>query len=369
RIVRERSRPKPARPYERLLDPDAARAILERSLGPGEQLGDVAVARVYYRPGGRTHVHYRAGAGDAVLAAGHEKVSSPLASYDAGEDVTVTWLPYDPRLPALGAHPDDLARKLDLELDGEPVLIRYKPRARAVLRWGAHVLKAYGDRGAFELALAGLRADSPLRTAAFEAALPDLRLTMQRRVAGGPAPSASGVAGEAGEAVARLQRATLELPQRPPERQLAEAQNKAAVITAVAPDLRGLVEPLVHRLERSLPTAPTLRPAHGDFHVDQLLLDEDGLAVIDLDQMCLAPPALDLATYAADVVRGRGEDADAIGAVLEPLLDGYGSRPETLDWHLSAAILTRAAHPFHRQVPAWRERVEAMVITAEERLE
>ena len=96
------------------------------------------------------------------------------------------------------------------------------------------------------------------------------------------------------------------------------------MIVAVAPDLRGLVEPLVHRLERSLPTALALRPAHGDFHVDQLLLDDDGLAVIDFDQMCLAPPALDLATYAADVVRGRGTDAEAIEAVLAPLLDGYG---------------------------------------------
>ena len=130
---------------------------------------------------------------------------------------------------------------------------------------------------------------------------------MQRRVHGTGPSSASGVAGEAGEAVARLQRAALELPEAPPERQLAEAQDKAAVIVAVAPDLRELVEPLVHRLERSLPTALALRPAHGDFHVDQLLLDDDGLAVIDFDQMCLAPPALDLATYAADVVRGRGD--------------------------------------------------------------
>jgi Ser/Thr protein kinase RdoA (MazF antagonist) len=138
------------------------------------------------------------------------------------------------------------------------------------------------------------------------------------------------------------------------------------VIVAVAPDLRELVEPLVHRLERTLPPAVALRPAHGDFHVDQLLFDEqDSLAVIDFDQLCLAPPALDLATYAADVVRGRGDDAEAIESVLAPLLEGYGARPEALDWHLSAAILTRAAHPFHRQVPAWRERMEAMVTTAE----
>ncbi len=48
-------------------------AILERSLGPGERLGEIAVARVYYRPDGRTHLHYRAGVGDAVLTAGQEQ--------------------------------------------------------------------------------------------------------------------------------------------------------------------------------------------------------------------------------------------------------------------------------------------------------
>jgi energy-coupling factor transporter ATP-binding protein EcfA2 len=365
RITGERTRERPARPYERLLDRAVARAVLERS--HGEPLGEITVARVYYRPGGRTHVHYRAGAGDAVLTAGDEGVRGPLATYDPGQDVTVTWLPLDPRLPALGAHPDELARRLDLDLDGEPVLLRYKPRARAVLRWGEHVLKAYGSRAAFDAAVTGLRTEGPLATAAFEAALPDLRLTMQRRVSGTGPASAADVAAEAGEALARLQRAPLEeLPEAPPERWLADAQDKAAVIVAVAPDLRGLVEPLVHRLERSLPRALSLRPAHGDFHVDQLLLDGDGLAVIDFDQMCIAPPALDLATYAADVVRGRGGDLEAIEGVLDPLLAGYGTRPETLDWHLAAAILARAAHPFHRQVPAWRERMEAMVATAEE---
>jgi hypothetical protein len=89
------------------------------------------------------------------------------------------------------------------------------------------------------------------------------------------------------------------------------------------------------------------------------------MAVIDLDELCLADPALDLATYAADVVRGRTGDLAGVEAVLEPLLDGYGGRPADLDWHLAAAILGRAAHPFHRQVPAWPERVEAMVATAE----
>ena len=47
------------------------------------------------------------------------------------------------------------------------------------------------------------------------------------------------------------------------------------------------------------------------------------------------------------------------------LLDGYGAAPEALSWHLSAAILARAAHPFYRQLPRWAERVEAMVGAAE----
>ena len=81
---------------------------------------------------------------------------------------------------------------------------------------------------------------------------------------------------------------------------------------------------------------------------------------------CLAAPALDLATYAADVVRGRDGDLVAVDAVLDCLLTGYGERPEALGWHLSAAILGRVAHPFHRQVPAWPDRVDAMLRAAED---
>jgi Ser/Thr protein kinase RdoA (MazF antagonist) len=247
--------------------------------------------------------------------------------------------------------------------------VRYKPRARAVLRWGPHVLKAYGRRGDFDAAVTGLRAAHPLPTAAFEAALPDLRLTMQRALAGELPATARAVAGEAGEAVAALQQAQLRLPAAPPERQLASALHKARLIRAVAPELEPLVAPLVRRLERALPAADTLKPAHGDFHADQILVGRDRLAIIDFDSLCLAPPALDLATFAADVVRGRPTDAESLQDVLEPLLAGYGTRPEALEWHLAAAILTRAAHPFHRQVPGWRERMEAMVSTAEATLD
>jgi Ser/Thr protein kinase RdoA (MazF antagonist) len=107
-----------------------------------------------------------------------------------------------------------------------------------------------------------------------------------------------------------------------------------------------------------------MAPAHGDFHVDQLIVQDDSFVCIDFDGMCTAPAALDIATYAADVVRGRGDDEARIQAVLEPLLEGYGERPDSLDWYLCTAILCRATHPFRSQASHWPERVEAMIEAA-----
>jgi Ser/Thr protein kinase RdoA (MazF antagonist) len=137
------------------------------------------------------------------------------------------------------------------------------------------------------------------------------------------------------------------------------------VLETVMPELGDRLGALLSRLEATRPDGLPLVTAHGDFHVDQLLIRPGDIAVVDFDELCAAPAALDLATYAADVVRGRDGDRERIAAVLEPLLEGYGERPEALDWHLSAAVLARAAHPFQRQVPHWRERVEATVAVAE----
>ena len=100
-------------------------------------------------------------------------------------------------------------------------------------------------------------------------------------------------------------------------------------------------------------------PAHGDLDADQLVVTPAGeLVVLDFDDVCMAAPALDLAAYLADVVRGDGGDLAAIDAVERPLLDGYGGRPPALGWYLAAVVLARAPHPFQRADPAWPERVK-----------
>ncbi len=84
--------------------------------------------------------------------------------------------------------------------------------------------------------------------------------------------------------------------------------------------------------------------------------------VLDLDSLCLADPALDVAEYTAGATEAG---LDTGGAVLESLVDAYGARPDALDWHLAVAILVRASHPFHRAEHAWVGRVEELVGAAE----
>jgi hypothetical protein len=110
-----------------------------------------------------------------------------------------------------------------------------------------------------------------------------------------------------------------------------------------------------------------LEPMVGKF-VLPLLGDVD-VALIDLDEMTSAPPALDLATYAAHEVWGDDGDLAAARELLEALVEAYGSRPDGLDWYLSALILRRSSHPFRRLRPDWPDRMEAIVAAAESALE
>ena len=389
------------RQVDRLLDPAEVAPAVRRSLGREPELDGLEIERVVYTPGDKLAAHYRctvkgerhdvvatcvanADLGSlarkpryvemACAAAGRTPARAPLR-HDPELDALITWLPFDPRLPGLLEPPPQLLQRLDaagVSLEGppgEPLRIGYKPQARAVLRLDGHVLKAYGRRRQFEAAREGLLAasrDADVRTADFEAAFSELRLIVQSAVEGVTPADATRVASEAGALVGRLQRSRVRnLPLCPAQRELDTAARKAAVVRAVLPELGGRLDSMLERLGQSLPPPSTLVAAHGDFHVDQLLEHRGGLVVVDFDGMGMATPAFDLTTYAADVVRGRRGDPDALAAVVPPLLAGYGERPDAFAWHLAAAILARAAHPFQRQLPAWPERVEGTVAAAE----
>jgi N-acetylmuramate 1-kinase len=145
------------------------------------------------------------------------------------------------------------------------------------------------------------------------------------------------------------------------------ASEKAAVAAQIVPALAPRLTRLLEKLRRLTPASDDSVPAHGDFDAEQLVQTGAGEhVVLDFDDACLAPRALDLATYLADVVRGLPGDRSALDAVREPLLDGYGARPPHLEWYVAAVALTRILQPFQRVVPAWPERMRALASTVEE---
>jgi hypothetical protein len=314
----------------------------------------------------------------ADMVDGRSPAPHPLV-YEPALGAIVQWLPLDLSLPGLAEPPARLRERLHeagvrvLPSSAEPSRLAYRPRRRAVLRVDGHVLKAYASEQRYRAAEARLRAASgtlAVPTAALQAALPDLRVTVQAFLPGRARESAQAAAHAAGLALRELHASPVEgLDRLSPAGQHAAAAISGQTLKAIAPRLEGRVDALVARLGRTMPERLPAVPCHGDFHVGQLRRGDGGLALVDLDDMTSAPPALDLASYAAHEPWGERGDLHAAREVLEGLVEGYGSRPDGLDWYLSALILRRASHPFKRFRPDWPGRVEAMVAAAESALE
>jgi len=384
-----------------LLDADAVAPVLGKLLVVPPDSIDVRVRWLRYRPGRSLLVHYDVGADgawhEAVVVArrsadlaklvrradnvalarrvdGRSPASVPLA-HDADLDVLVQWLPLDVSLPLLAEPTDELRRLLReagvrvATAGADVTILGYRPGRRAVLRLGDHVLNTYAAAASFDAAVRGLRAGADLhgiRTARFEAALPDVRLTVQSALAGRRPSRPADVAADAGALLDAVHHARLDgLGAHGPAEQLAAAARPMRLVTAVAPRLASELEMLLGTLELTAPPLDVHVVSHGDFKSSQLLEQPDGLAVVNFDGLRSAPAAFDLATYAAQVVRGDPDDLDDARQVLDLLLDGYGDAPPDLDWWLATAILRRVSVPFRYLDDDWSGRVGSMVAAAE----
>jgi ATP-binding cassette, subfamily B, bacterial len=385
-----------------VLDPDAMAPFLRRSLGPEARVPDVRVHYLRYKPQTNIVVRYDVGldgrwydacamitarpylarraakphnAELARLVDGRSPAPTPLY-YEPEVDALIHWFPLDLELPALAQPPERLLEELAEvgakveDVAGEMAMLAYKPRRRAVLRAGEHVLKTYAKEEEYADAVRGLRASSALdgvRTPLFESTLPERAVTLQS-VVHGIRPSHPGdVAHEAGELLRRLHasRVPAGLVTAPPAEQLAAATASAELVMAIRPELRTRLERLLRDLHDGAPPVGDIVPTHGDFNARQLLVTADGLAVVDFDAMCFAPAALDLATYAAYVVLGGDGELDEAREVLENVLDGYGDHPLGLSWYLATCLMRRSPRPFRYLDEHWPERVEGMVQAVE----
>jgi Ser/Thr protein kinase RdoA (MazF antagonist) len=208
-----------------------------------------------------------------------------------------------------------------------------------------------------------------LRTAQGEAALPDLRLTVQEWLPGAPPGRRVEFAREAGEVLRELHGHVLDgLDPLPPSQRLDAAAIAVEFVSSIAPTLAPRARHALRELERRAPDldGAALVTSHGDFHGGQLLeLPPRGPALIDLDLLGSAPAALDLANYAGHLIPRDAPDLPAVLGVLESLVEGYGSRPRWLEWYLAASILRRSRVPFRNFERDWPEQTERLVGAAE----
>lgn len=380
-----------------LLAPGLAADAIERALGV-MAIASISIREVDYRPGKRADVRYALDLGSdqceivvsldskaarldpdaeglAAQVAGRIPAPSPIG-IDAETGALVQCLPLDVTLPALAEPVAELSDRLaaaGVRLGpwaGEPERLGYRARRSAVLRLDGHVIKAYSDDAGLTAGARGLEWSWRRRLGAVPllATLPGLRATVQPALdgAGVPRLDAGASAAEAGTFLRELHdHPGVGLPQQPIESQFDAAAEAAWLVATVAPQLEDRVVSLMRLLSDAAPRNEPARAAHGDFNASQLVRAEASLAVLDFDHLCSAAPALDLASYAANLVGGRDGDLDHARSALAAGLVGYGTTPPGLRWHLAAAITRRAASPFRLWKKSWPERAGLILRDAE----
>jgi hypothetical protein len=384
----------------RLLDSLEMRPVLQRALGDDAHISNVRGRYLRYKPGTNLVVHYELDienqkwdasalvAASADLAARAAKpanatlariaslrsVATKPLSYDPETRALIQFWPLEIKLPALARPPAQLIRALVdagmppvADSRAEPARLAYKPRRRAVLRFGDHVVKIYARDDHFTSAWSSLERISTMdvATARAEAAVAELRVTAQEWLAGSDLGPPRAMAHHAGRFLQRLHGSAPEgLVAFPARRQLDIAAASARLVTTIAPELGDLVRRLVCELEHAMPSDGPLVVSHGDYHSRQLLGLASGIGAIDFDGMRAAANALDPATFAAHVVRGRPGDLQHAASVLDALVEGYGGRPRNLAWYWATSILRRSPFPFRDLDVRWPEKVARMVHAA-----
>jgi phosphotransferase family enzyme len=337
-----------------LLDPAAAAPLLGES--------EARITYLRYKPGRRLVVQYAVGQQVAVAIAD--------AKAGGGDRVSVQWLPVDAALPALVLSGPELARRLnEVGVPAEPVepeLLAYRPLKRAVLRLGRHVLKLYGDDDAFTRACDGFALAARLNVPTLVGSIVELRLLVLERLEGTVLDDPLPRAAELGALLRELHALDrTRLRSLPVEATHAAVEEAVELLETIDPPTARRAARVARRLAATAPTGLPVETSHADFEAGQVLVTEDGLALLDLDDLAAAAPALDFANCAAHLLRRPGEGLDRAFELLDGLASGYGSRPPALEWFLACRLLCSAPVPFRHGRPDWRERASDLVAAAE----
>lgn len=386
-----------------LLDGPSASGILARTLDAPDQAVRATGRYLRYKPGTSLIVHYdvQAPAGrleaTIMVAPGRnlaERAQRPetlalcndlrarsgadrAISFDPTTGSLVQWLPFDAWLPALAESSDRLRMSLraaGLLIDAEgpqPERLAYNPRRRAVLRLDEHVVKIHATAADLATAASSLRAAASLPglcATPLEALDEQLLLTVQPWIEGHAHPDDRAAAEGAGGLLSRLHAApdrAAGIPVLLPDGQLAAARAAAHLATILVPHLGPRLAGLLVALEASQPEPDSLVVSHGDFDTSQIVVTASGLALLDLDTLCLAPAGFDAGNYVAAAAARRASEPGAGPQILDLFMRGYRVRPPGVAWYVSTSILRRATFPFRTFQPEWGRGIEELLGRAE----
>lgn len=151
------------------------------------------------------------------------------------------------------------------------------------------------------------------------------------------------------------------------------ALNASAVwLERIMPELAGRLDWLSDDITARLASMDErFVTGHGDFYDDQALVGENGVVIIDLDELRRGHPLLDAGNMLAHLRSGQAR-GEAIGSARESFLDatlrhGLHCEPEIAVFE-AAALLKLAPGPFRRLEPDWPDGVERIVGLAESTL-
>lgn len=152
----------------------------------------------------------------------------------------------------------------------------------------------------------------------------------------------------------------------------------AAVLGVLLPPLFDRMLDLSSRLMAVLnDVAGASVVSHGDFHMEQILIDEDRIALIDFDEALMAPPAFDIGSFISrlHINAARGEISESVADdAAEVLVEGYASKRaapskrEILAF-TALALLNVAHEPFRRRRTEWSSEIFAILDRTEQLLE
>jgi len=321
----------------------------------------------------------------------------------------VLWaLPNDPGLPQLRKllEPGQAERALPwaelgstrAEFDCVDIeLLRYEPECRATLRYtltcvnrsGTRTLyaKTFCDNRARDIyqrfehfwQLAQADADAPL-VAKPVCYSPATHTVWQAQAPGAPllgsldAHDAKALIGRVAQALALLHATPLAPTKGATPRSAAhwvsEARRRQNKISRAAPPLAARVARVAgaiaahagHQYTRSLSLI------HGDFHPEQIWVQQGRVVLFDFDEFTLGDPMEDLASFVLKLDR-EGAARELSSWLIEQYAACAPGRFDrrSLNWHLTVQSLLQASRAFVFQQPGWAEELERRLAGSEAR--